>query len=361
MKKGTFTLLLALVFSTVSIAQTKQEKEEALQKGMKAIELMDKGQYEESITLLKESQKLDPKSIHYPYEIAYALYNQKEYKKAAKILKKLLNHKDVSDRQYQLLGNSYDMLEKSDLAMEVYQDGLKKFPNSGKLYLEQGVVEYFRENYNEAIALWEKGVEVDPAYSSNYYWLGKVFSYTDERIWSVMYGEAFMNLERNTKRTIEMSEILYGVFKESINVTSDTTGGVEFSKVMTINAQEEFKMPFQMSYGLTMTMSLAIEILNKEKNLSIGSVNSIRDSFISSWYEGEKDKDYPNVLFDFQKELKEKGFLESYNYWLLMKGNEEEFDQWFNKNEKVFEEFVEWYSKNPLEINEKNYFSRLNY
>jgi tetratricopeptide (TPR) repeat protein len=360
--KKIFTVLFAITVAiSISFGQSKSEKEKAFQIGMKAIKLMDEGDFDKAIELLKEAEKLDPERIDYPYEIAYALYSQKKYKKAIKQLKKNINHQNVTDQHFQLLGNCYDILNKPDEALKIYKQGLEKFPNSGKLYLEQGIVESFRENYDDAIEYWEKGVEVDPDFSSNYYWLGKIFSFSEERVWAVLYGEVFVNLERNTKRTIEMSEILFNTYKQSINVTSDTSGGVSFSKVMTIDPSKEFKLPFQMVYGLTMTMSLAFEMINNEPEISISSINSMRQQFISNWFDQKRDEDYPNLLFDFQKLLKEKGHFEAYNYWLLMKGNEVEFGKWYEANKAKFDAFADWFNENPLIVNEQNYFSRQKY
>jgi len=354
--------ILIITFSlSITFGQSVGDKEKAFEYGMEAVKIMDEGKLDEAIKLLRKAEKLDPERIDYPYEIAYAFYSQKKYKKAIKELLKTITHKDVTDQHFQLLGNSYDNINKPDEALKVYKKGLEKFPKSGKLYLEQGIVEYFRENYNEAISYWEKGIEVDPAFASNYYWLGKIFSFTDERIWAVLYGEVFINMERNSQRTIEMSKILFDTYKKSIYVTSDTSGGVNFSKVMQIDPTKEFKIPFQMIYGLTMTMSLATEIINKEPDISISSINNLRQSFITNWFAQARDKDYPNLLFDFQKLLDEKGYLEAYNYWFLMKGDEVEFLKWHRINEAKFNEFADWFNNNPLIINENNYFSRLKY
>jgi tetratricopeptide (TPR) repeat protein len=354
---GVFILSLALN------AQNETNKERAFNLGMEAVKAMDnEGNYEKAITLLQEAQSLDKQNINYPYEISYSYYLLKNYSKTIEILEKIKNHKNVNDRIYQLLGNSYDYTGNPEKALSIYRKGLKKFPNSGKLYLEQGILENSRENYNKAIAYWEKGIEVEPTFSSNYYWLGKTFSYSDEKIWSILYGEIFINLERNSNRTAEISELLYKTYKESIHITSDSTGGVSFSKVNIIGFKKnKIQIPFPIVFGLTMTASLRVEILNKETQISISSINKIRQSFIFNWYSQKRNKKYPNIIFDFQKQLKDEGNFESYNYWLFMKGNEIEFNKWLLSNQPKFDKFIEWFLDNPMDLNEKNYFSRIIY
>lgn len=350
-----------LIANSFAFAQSESDKLQAEEYFVEAITIMDEGQYEESIALLRKAKKLNPDESDYTYEIAYAYCIQKKYKEAIKEIKTIISNEDTNDQYYQLLGNCYDYIGKSEKALTTYKQGLEKFPNSGRLYLEQGVVEYTRENYNEAINYWETGVETEPTYSSNYYWLGKIFSYTDERIWSVLYAEMFINLERNTARTKEMSKILYEAYKESVYISSDTSEGVDFSKVMILDETEGFTIPFQMSYGMVMSMSLPILSIKKDHNISIGLLNNLRQSFISNWYEMEFDKDYSNLLFDFQRQLKAMGYIEAYNYWLMMTGDEDEFGIWYETNESQFNDFVDWFNENPITVNKENYFLRLNY
>src|SRR5690606_983358 len=118
--KNLVFVILTLV-SLTSYAQSDQEK--AYEKAMTAMKLMDNGNYDESIKLLEEAQKLDPDRFDYPYELALANYLKKDYKKAIKILEKNRDHKHVTDQLYQLLGNSYDIIGKSDKAFEIYDAG----------------------------------------------------------------------------------------------------------------------------------------------------------------------------------------------------------------------------------------------
>ncbi len=134
--------------------QTNEEK--AYAKGMEAIDLMESGEIQRSIKLLEEAKKLDPKNIHYPYEIAYAHYLDKNYDTSIKILEKLSKHDGASDRIYQLLGNSYSMSGNRDKAISTYERGLQTFPRSGSLHLERGNMEMFVEEYERALHYYEK-------------------------------------------------------------------------------------------------------------------------------------------------------------------------------------------------------------
>lgn len=59
-------ILIAFLAMSVWSLQAQNNKELAWNKAKEAIELMDAGQIEESIVLLEECQKLDPKEHTYP-------------------------------------------------------------------------------------------------------------------------------------------------------------------------------------------------------------------------------------------------------------------------------------------------------
>jgi len=63
-------------------------------------------------------------------------------------------------------------------------------------------------------------------------------------------------------------------------------------------------------------------------------------------------------LLSFQKELSDKGFLQSYNYWLMMKGDEDAFDKWYEANTEKFKSFTDWFGDNPLVVDKDHLFVR---
>ena len=358
MKKTIKTILviILLTVSQVSFGQTDNE-EKAYAKGMEAIKLMEGGEIDKSIKLLEEAKKLDPKNINYPYEIAYAHYLDKNYKSAIKILESLTKHANDNDRVHQLLGNSYSMNEQREKAIEAYEKGLKKFPNSGSLYLERGNMELFIKEYGKALGYYEKGIEVNPSFPSNYYWAARIYCGSDEEVWGMIYGEIFMNIERNTKRTAEISKLLFETYNNEIKITSDSSYSVSFSKSASINVKSlsepnKMKLPFGIGVYEPTIMFSMIDI----KSINLQSLHKLRSNFIDNYFKNGHNKNYPNILFNYQKEVKEAGQLEAYNYWILMKGSEDEFGKWRTANKEKWENFVKWFNDNGLKVTDSNKF-----
>lgn len=364
MKIRIFTLLIAVLFvASPIIGQT--DKDKAAKLTQEAIELMDNGKIKESIDLLEQAQKLDPDEPTITYEIGYAYYIDKQYKAAIKHLKKVINHKGANDRYFQLLGNSYDMDGEREKAMETYDEGLVKFPKSGKLYLERGIIFLADEKYNDAAGSFEKGIEVNPEHSSNYYWAAKIYCNSSERVWGMLYGEIFLNLERNSKRTAEISKLLYDTYVNAIKFT-DTGTLISFSKMNTITIGDDptdIKFPFPMMvYEPGMALAVAaLEVNKKKKEITLPTLDFIRTNFLDIYYEKKHETKYPNILFEFQQTIQKKGHFEAYNYWILMKGDEDAFDKWRTANENKWSAFVDWFNKNQILVNDAHKFFRAQY
>lgn len=335
------------------LSQTKEEL--ALSKGKEAITLMDNGKVDESIIILKECEKLDPKNYVYTYEIAYAYNLKKDYNSAIKVLDRLKNYKNIKSEIYQMSGNCYSYLGNSEKALNEYDSGLKKFPNAGNLYLEKGNEYYQQKKYDIAVLNYTKGVEVEPMFASNYYNLSTYFLNTKDKLSGIIYGEIFMNLERTTKRTLEMSSLLYSAYKEAIQINGDDSK-IEFCEVIIdaskISKKNDFELPLCGIFGKNFILAT---IGQKEVNLN--SISEMRTQFVKNFF--EKDyKQYPNVLFEYQKTLLDNNILDTYSHYLFQKGAESEYKEWKSSHNKQYEEFVSWYTnpKNYLEITNKTKF-----
>ncbi|MDI9310355.1 MAG: tetratricopeptide repeat protein [Limnohabitans sp.] len=355
MKANIFFLVFGLL-SFIGLAQNN--KETALSKAKEAIKIIDEGKIDEGIKILTECAKLDPDNFIYPYEIAYAFMLQKNYEKAIDKLEKLKTHKSACSEIYQSLGNCYIDLNKEDEAIKTYDEGIKLFPKSAVLYTEKGNLYVGKKNYSEAILNYERGIEVNPSYPSNYYRLATLFLNSNDKLSGLIYGEIFINLERKSQRTKEISELLYNTYKSAIKFEADNKTSIDFCQIVMdgndILKGDKMKMPFCMIFGKSFIMSLF-----DEKEINLNSLSKIRTTFIENFYK-EDAKNYPNAVFEYHKKMIENKIFDAYNHYIFQMGAQEEFKNWLKDNKTKFTEFIEWYTKedNYLTITEKNKFTR---
>jgi hypothetical protein len=352
--KNWFIPMLLLIVS-ISFGQSAENAKKKLDK---AINLMDNGSPDEAIMLLDEARKEDPGNYIYDYEKGYAYYIKQDYPTSLKVYKKVVKYANATDQCYQMLGNLYDMTGAPEKALKAYDQGLKKFPNSGRLFVEKGNVFWGQQKYNEALFYYEEGIKADPMYPSNYYRASLIYLSSSEPVWGMIYGETFMNLENNTKRTSEISKLLFDTYKKHITISGDTVR-VSFSTNNVINISDmkdlkNFKLPFGTgSYEPTMLLSVV-----NEKTIDINSLDRIRNNFVDNFYSQEFNKKFPVELFSYQKKVLDAGHLEAYNHWILMKGDEENFLKWQKDNNEKWENFLIWFNENELFLDDNNKFYR---
>jgi tetratricopeptide (TPR) repeat protein len=347
---------LFLFLGTGCLVYGQSDKEKAFEKGKQAVKLEDQEKYDEALVLLNEAQQLDPERYSYPYEMGYTYYMKKEYPKALDKFKEVITYKNISDQCYQMLGNIYDVMGDSANAMKSYDEGLKKFPKSGRLYLEKGNVYWGKKEYEKALPFYEQGIEADPAFSSNYYRAARIYCSSTEEVWGMIYGEIFINLERNSERTAEISKLLFDTYKSEIKFTGKNSMTVSFCQRMTMNINDikdtnNIKLPFCMIYEPTLSVAVAME-----KKIDLNSLDRIRTNFEENYFKMGHNKTHPNVLFDYQDKIVKAGHFEAYNHWLLMKGDEKEFNKWQSADKEKFDAFVKWFTDNQLTLDDSNKF-----
>lgn len=367
-------LLLGCLLATGVVAMAQTNRERAQVKVNEAIRLMDSGKPEASLPLLEEAIKLDPYDPDILYEKGFAYYKMKDYKAAVNIMQQLLKTNDPGYKVYQILGVCYDMQEDPENAIATYEEGMKHYPKAGRLYLERGLVALHAKKYVNALGIFERGIEMDPMYPSNYYWAAKLYCVaTDMKFWGMIYGEIFVNLERHTKRTEEISKLLFDTYSRQISFPADSAPQSHFTGVAYISipyvpdsgpdglladallTQSKKELP-PSTYGADVYDPVMCKALAGERAIDLASLNRIRGRFLEQYAALGFQQKKPVVLFDFLREVKAAGHLEAYNYWTLSNGDLDAFAQWRLANNEKLMQYVAWKNEHPFLITEQNKF-----
>lgn len=342
--KFIFTLIFTLSFLSFFAQENPASKEIN-----EAIKEMDAGNFSQSRVILEGVLQKDSTNYDAWYEYAYSYYMQKDYAKAVEIMQTQTDHPEATDQLWQMIGNSQDIMGNAEEALATYAKGMERFPHSGRLYVESGNIFLIKGETEKAIPYYEKGIQMDPEFPSNYYRLARIFCNSENEIWGLIYGEIFINLERNTQRTREMSAILYRTYLNTM-VFSKEGVGTSFARDMS---------PFTMAFESTIANAAATyQTSVKKPTLDVASLLTIRKAFMTSWLASEYAKQFPVQLFDFWQSIDDMNFFECYHYWVFSQAPNDQFEKWRKANETNFGYFVKWYNPNPIVITEANYFSR---
>ena len=299
------------------------------------------GDYTNAIVVYERALQKEPKNIELLKGLAFAYYLDRNFELALKTAKPLVDRADADVQCYQILGMIYKSIEEGKECAKMYRQGLKKFPNSGVLYNEYGEV-LGTENGADAIRQWEKGIQVDPNYSSNYYNASKYYYSKNERIWCVIYGEIFVNIESYSTRTAEMKDILFEAYKK---LFADAT----------LLGNPNRKNGFESSF--------ISEIGNQLPNISEGittlSLINLRSKFILSWFDKSVIA-FPYRLFDYHRQLLKEGMFDAYNEWLFgASENMERFQNWVKSHDEQYKRFIDFQKGRIFKIPDGQYYQTL--
>jgi tetratricopeptide (TPR) repeat protein len=200
-----FLLLSIIVFANILISVGQDAK----QLHEKAQGYLKDGDYQNAILVLNRALEIEPNNKEILKDVVFANYLKRDFVKAIEVGKILVDRPDADLRSFQLLGLAYKSIAEYKECEKMYKKGLKAFPNAGVLYSEYGEI-LAEKDVDNAIRLWEQGVEADANFSSNYYYVAKYYANNNELLWSILYSEIFLNLESYTKRSNEIKVLAIG-------------------------------------------------------------------------------------------------------------------------------------------------------
>jgi Tfp pilus assembly protein PilF len=262
------------------------------------------GDYSNAILVLNRALQASADNLELQKDLAFAYYLNRDYVHALETAKNFPARPDVDVQSFQILGMIYKAIEEVKDCEKMYKAGLKKFPNAGALYSEYGEMLWTKKDYAEAIKIWEKGIETDPGYSGNYYNAAKYYYFTTDKVWALIYGEIFVNLESYSKRTAEIKTILLDGYKKlftDANLYKDQDTKNDFVKAFLdeMKAQSSF-------IGAN--------------GVTAETLSAIRTKFILDWFSRYAGK-FPFRLYDYHQQLLKSGMFDAYNQWVFGTAN----------------------------------------
>ena len=333
--------VLFFVFSVALSAFAQPEDHKALHETAKAF--MRSGDFDNAIIVLSRALQNDNKNLEMQKDMVMCYYLKRDYAKASDGVKALLERDDADVVVYQIAGNIYKALEEVKECEKLYKKGLKKFPKSGPLFSEYGEYLWAINDFS-AIKQWEEGIKADPGYSGNYYNAALFYFYSKDKVWSLIYGEIFINMESLGERGVAMKQLLLQGYKEKLFADADLLKGEENSKC-------EFAKIF--------LEGMAKLTLQANKGLTAETLTIIRTRFILDWYASNATK-YPFRLFDYQRQLISEGLFDAYNQWLFgVTVNLAAYENWTKTHSTEYNNFINFQKNRVFRMPPGQYYQIL--
>jgi tetratricopeptide (TPR) repeat protein len=333
MKKATGLFCFFLMLALFSRAQTVKELQQT------ARDFFRQGDFNNAILVLNKAHDQEPDNLGVSKDMALAYFQKSDYPRTQSILKPLLERPDADPEVFQLAG----MLDKTtgDLkeCEQVYKKGLRSFPDSGPLLNDYGELLWSNKEFSSAIKQWERGIEVDHNYTANYYNAARYYYFSKDKVWSIIYGELFVNMESFSRRSVEIKSLLLESYKK-LFMDAD------------IMKNQDTKNPFVMAYLTTMNKQAAIA----KNGITTESLTMIRSRFVLDWFETESTK-FPFRLFEYQRQLLKEGTFNAYNQWLF--GSVQDlpaFESWTKTHSDEYKQFTSTQSTRMFKVVKGQYY-----
>lgn len=332
-------LFLLLLVPAVGVAQPQVAKARVLYE--KAMAARSGGNYGEAISLLRLAQQTDTTQFDYPYELGYTFALIGNYPEALEACRTAVRFPESNDTCYQMLATVYDISGDTTSAMKTLNEGLLKFPDSGKLYLEKGQL-LVKQNANaRAAATYEEGIRREPNYASNYYFAAKLGLQSNQKIVALIYAEQFLLLNTDVnERTSEMRQLLFNAYKGGFHTLASTVLQAEFC------SSSDPKSFCSLYEGCLNKAAAGVKIPDFHGLLKI------RMRAMQA-YQAEKHNERIAVpLFTYFAQVQEAGFATSYQYWILGAGDKDAFIAMQENAEQAenYQQFLGWLAKHPFVI-----------
>jgi hypothetical protein len=248
---------------------------------------------------------------------------------------------------YVTYGNAFDGLKKTDKAIEIYDEGIKLFPDYYQLYFNKGISLSSINKYEGAILCFEKAIIFNPKHASSHNAIARLSNISNERIPSLLAYCRFLALEPQSNRAKEnllsVQRIMTGTAKETgeksvtISISPDLLGAAAKNPKQKENSFS--------STDLILLMDAAMDF--DEKNKTKTKVEQFARKFetvCASLKENKKENygffwDYYVPYFT---EMKDKNFVQVFSYIAFASNDDPDISQWLKGHKSEIEKFLEW-------------------
>lgn len=349
-KMKNILVLLFVLSINVAFSQKKADAEKLVEEG---IAYHDKGDYEGAIKKYDQALELDADNLIALAEKAFSLNSFQKYNESIEVCKRAIKkHPNESNLKniYVTYGNDLDALKKTDEAFDVYDEGIKMFPNYYQLYFNKGITYSGIRKYEEAILCFQQSIKINPNHASSNNAIARLEKMNGRKIPSVLAFSRFLIIEPQTKRANENLQLLREIMSANVKKTGDNSVSLTIDANM-LSGNSKTDKPkandFQ-STDLVSAMDVALDFDEKNKNKTEVD-NFIRkfETICSSLSETKKNNYgfYWEVYVPYFLDMKKNNLIEPFAYIVFATSENKDVNEWLNKNEKELNRFYDW-SKN---------------
>jgi uncharacterized protein len=326
-----YFLIFLVILSPAVFGQT-HEPINSVEIFIKGRDLFDEGKFEES---LAEYEKIDRNDTNYVSALIKKslIYLQLEkYEEGVKVAREGLSLN--SDEEYTFyinLGVLCNKAKRHQEALDIFNEGLKKFPKSFLMKYNKGVVYKAMEKLPEAIQMYKESILLNPYYANAHLNLGLIAADEGKVAQAMLSLNMFLMIEPETSRSLfalqKLNEIVSSKYeKNSKDLILSPEGGDDFSEMDLIITNyaalsKSFKVPSKINH-----------VIVKQDYALFSKMEYIKS-----------DKGFwMQTYVPFFKEIVKQNKFEIFSYHIFQTSGAEDHRKVVKKNAASIAHFVTW-------------------
>ena len=325
-------IIISLVFLPFFLNAQKESSSELFKQ---AVELNAEGSYDRAVKMLKKVLEKDKNSPAAQYELAYALLHTGKPKEAVKYSNRIIRQGDsLKLEAYLLLGAAYGQLGDARKSLKIYDKAVHEFPGNNLALFNLGLSYYNNNDLDMAERSLIRSIDVDNSYPGSHYLMAHVMLRKGETVKAMLALYYFLLLEQDTPRAEESYDMLVELWKSGVN--SD-----DGSKIVSIdkNADDFYKM-------LDLEIKLKTDSyegkFEPDERLKVFTDNTRMFFNVISQKYKRKIGFWEHTYLDFFNDLNEKGFTDSFAYYISNTKYRPQVLVWLSGHYQNFNQFIKW-------------------
>jgi tetratricopeptide (TPR) repeat protein len=283
-------------------------------------------------------------------EKALSLLRLKKYEESIQCSQKAIekHHGETGLRTvYVTYANATDALNKTDKAIEIYDEGIKIFPDFYQLHFNKGITLSSIKKYDEALLCFQKSVKLNPKHPGSNNAIAIILGIQNKRIPSLLAYCRFLVLEPTSERAKGNLESVQKIMKGNAEKTGRKSITVNVNSEMFGDTTSNGK-PKENSFSSTdflLTLDAALDFDKKNKdNTEVQQFIRKFETVCSSLKETRKDNFgfYWDFYVPYFVEMKDKNLVETFAYIIFASSDYPDVSKWLKTHKKEVEDFYDW-------------------
>ncbi|HEY6503844.1 MAG TPA: tetratricopeptide repeat protein [Chitinophagaceae bacterium] len=335
-------LIVSLSLLLFSLTADSQSADALVKEG---VALHDKGLYDEAIKKYDAAIAIDKDHYLAYYEKSYSLMMAKKYEDCIGLSKYILTtFKDGPENKsvYINYGTCYDYLGKPKESLEIYDEGIKKYPDVGLLYFNKAVTLYGTQNIPAAIETIKLSIRKSPYHASSHHFMSVAVG-NSNKVYSLLASLTFLAIDQESERAKYHLSNAETVIGSNVKKTGEksTTITLVMPDEKNKNAEDQFRM-----VEMAMSLSSALNSDDKYKNETRVERMERNLEMVFSQLKGNiKDgKGFGwSYYATFFADLYSKKYQNIFSHMIYSSANDAANEKWLEDNKDKVTEFKEWF------------------